>query len=226
MNQKKKITPHYLYYKSGVGFTLLELLIVIAILAILSATLLFLVNPVEIFKKSRDTKRVSDLREISKTISYLIEQTGGTLDMDGPFQSNTCQGEASQTIYLSLVDSLSSTCQTLITNGSLPSPPAGWQYHCPNSQNDLAKVDGNGWLPINFLQTTYLTSKIAVDPLNQANGASQELFYSYVCNNSSKTFEINCMLESNKYSSLMSDDGGNENTKYEIGNDLSLTPSF
>ena len=225
MNQKKKLTPHHFWNKSDTGFTLLELLIVIAILAILSATLLFLVNPVEIFKKTRDTKRVSDLKEMSKTISYLIEQTGGTLDMDGPFQSNTCYGETDQTIYLSLVDS-TSTCQTLRTSGDLPDPPAGWKYHCVTSQSDLAKVDGSGWLPINFSQTTYLTSKIAVDPLNQANGASQELFFSYVCNNSSKAFEINCMLESNKYSSLMSNDGGNENTKYEIGNDLSLTPSF
>ena len=224
MNQKKKFSPYHFCYKNT-GFTLLELLIVIAILAILSATLLFLVNPVEIFKKTRDTKRVSDLKEMSKTISYLIEQTGGTLDMDGPFQSNTCYGETDQTIYLSLVDS-TSTCQTLRTSGDLPDPPAGWKYHCVTSQSDLAKVDGSGWLPINFSQTTYLTSKIAVDPLNQTNGASQELFFSYVCNNSSKTFEINCMLESNKYSSLMSNDGGNENTKYEIGNDLSLTPSF
>jgi len=225
MNQKKKLTPHHFCCKNT-GFTLLELLIVIAILAILSATLLFLVNPVEIFKKTRDTKRVSDLKEMSKTISYLIEQTGGTLDMDGPFQSDTCQDGGSPTIYLSLVDS-TSTCQTFITNGDLPNPSLfGWQYHCVTSQSDLAKVDGSGWLPINFSQTTYLTSKIAVDPLNQINGTGQGLFFSYVCNNSSKTFEINCVLESNKYSSLMSNDGGDKDTKYEIGNDLGLIPSF
>ena len=222
MNQKKKLTPHHFCYKST-GFTLLELLIVIAILAILSATLLFLANPAEIFKKTRDTKRVSDLKEMSKTISYLIEQSGGTLDMDGPFQSNTCQGEASQTIYLSLVDS-TSTCQTLIDNGDLPDPPSGWQYHCVTSQSDLAKVDGSGWLPINFLQATYLTPKIGVDPLNKTNGTGQGLFFSYVCDNDSKTFEINCVLESNKYSSLMSNDGGDKDTKYEIGNNLRLIP--
>jgi len=48
------------------GFTLLELLVVIAIIGVLSS--LFVSNYMEIRKKSRDAKRMADLREIQKAL--------------------------------------------------------------------------------------------------------------------------------------------------------------
>ena len=52
---------HNLVKKPAKGFTLLELLIVIAIIAVLSVILVLVLNPAETLKKSRDTQRMSDL---------------------------------------------------------------------------------------------------------------------------------------------------------------------
>lgn len=48
------------------GFTLIELLVVIAIIGMLSS--LFVSNYMEIRKKSRDAKRMSDLKQIQKAL--------------------------------------------------------------------------------------------------------------------------------------------------------------
>jgi len=50
------------------GFTLLELLIVIGIIAILSVALVFVLNPSEALKKGRDSQRISDLTTLKKAI--------------------------------------------------------------------------------------------------------------------------------------------------------------
>jgi prepilin-type N-terminal cleavage/methylation domain-containing protein len=43
------------------SFTLIELLIVLAIIAILATILILTINPGGIFSRARDTKRISDL---------------------------------------------------------------------------------------------------------------------------------------------------------------------
>ncbi len=48
------------------GFTLIELLVVVAIIGVLSS--LFVSNYMEIRKKSRDAKRMADLKEIQKAL--------------------------------------------------------------------------------------------------------------------------------------------------------------
>jgi len=53
------------------SFTLVELMIVIAILAILSAIVIFALNPARIFDNFRDTKRVTDIQSINKAIIFM-----------------------------------------------------------------------------------------------------------------------------------------------------------
>ncbi|MDD4784507.1 MAG: prepilin-type N-terminal cleavage/methylation domain-containing protein, partial [Candidatus Pacebacteria bacterium] len=53
------------------SFTLVELMIVIAILAILSAIVIFALNPSELFKKSRDSRRITDIQTLYKGISFM-----------------------------------------------------------------------------------------------------------------------------------------------------------
>jgi prepilin-type N-terminal cleavage/methylation domain-containing protein len=53
------------------SFTLVELMIVIAILAILSAIVIFTLNPNEIFKKNRDSRRVADIQMLYKGITFM-----------------------------------------------------------------------------------------------------------------------------------------------------------
>lgn len=54
------------------GFTLLELLIVIGILAILSTTMILVINPAEMLRKARDSQRLSDLNTLKKAISLYL----------------------------------------------------------------------------------------------------------------------------------------------------------
>jgi len=65
------------FVKKGVNsnckssFTLVELMIVIAILAILSAIVIFALNPTELFKKSRDSRRLADMNILYKAITFM-----------------------------------------------------------------------------------------------------------------------------------------------------------
>src|SRR5437867_2269882 len=57
------------------GFTLLELLIVIAIIAILSAVTVIVLNPAEMLRKARDSRRISDMSNIRTAIAIWLTTT-------------------------------------------------------------------------------------------------------------------------------------------------------
>src|SRR3972149_5616360 len=66
------------------GFTLLELLIVITILAILTLVVVLFINPVEMLKKSRDVQRMSDMATTqSAIVLFLQDKTSNTLGAGG-----------------------------------------------------------------------------------------------------------------------------------------------
>ncbi len=60
--------------KQDKGFTLIELIIVITIIAILGASIISLINPFEIQKNSRDSVRVSNLNSISQALELYFAQ--------------------------------------------------------------------------------------------------------------------------------------------------------
>lgn len=79
-------------------------------------------------------------------------------------------------------------------------------------------ADGKGWIKFENLTTKGLSSYIATlptDPIN--NGIHIYRYYS-----DGLSYEINTILESDKYSNYMSKDGGNDNGMYERGLNLSL----
>jgi len=60
------------------GFTLLELLIVIGILAILATVVALVLNPAELLGQARDSQRLSDLRTINSAIGLWVASASST----------------------------------------------------------------------------------------------------------------------------------------------------
>ena len=54
------------------GFTLVELLVVVAILGILMVAVVLAINPVEIMKKGRDSTRLSDMDTLRKAVDLAV----------------------------------------------------------------------------------------------------------------------------------------------------------
>lgn len=68
------------------GFTLIEILVVIGMLAILSTIVLVAVNPLRQFAQARNTQRQNDVAAVLNAISERIADNGGT------FLSNSSDG--------------------------------------------------------------------------------------------------------------------------------------
>ncbi|MDP1706681.1 MAG: LamG-like jellyroll fold domain-containing protein [bacterium] len=186
------------------SFTLIELLVVIAILAVLSVAVVFIINPSDIIKQSRDTNRLTDLNNLNKAL--------GIFDVTNP---NDFTGTSS-IIYVSLSDT-SGTCANL----GLPSLPGGYAYRCVTSST-LTKIDGTGWIPINFASVSYGSpiQRLPIDPVNTSTTGE---YYSYVTGGS---WELNAILSSNKYRN--DDDITKTNLPgvLSIGSDKTLNPVY
>ncbi len=191
-------------YQNKYSFTLVELLIVIGILAILTAAIVIVLNPAELLKQARDSKRLQDLTSIDNS-----------LQVSQAIYPDISLGTAS-TVYVSIADT-TSTCANL----GLPSLPSGWSYNCVTSAN-LVKSDGTGWIPVNFQDTNLVGAiQISALPIDPVNTTSTGLYYTYAMGGS---YEFNTLLESNKYRATTDDDGGDSYSIYEKGSDLDLLP--
>ncbi|OGM92103.1 hypothetical protein A2935_02040 [Candidatus Wolfebacteria bacterium RIFCSPLOWO2_01_FULL_47_17b] len=189
------------------SFTLIELLIVIGILAILTAAVVILLNPAEMLKKGRDGTRMQDIASLDTTISLLETQV-----------SNLDLGIA-QTLYISIPDpSLSGSSTSTCSSLGLPTLPSGYTYHCV-SQDNLRNVDGTGWLPVDFTQSG-ITSLPAL-PIDPTNSTSTGLFYRYIPGGS---YHLEALLESNSYLATAQSDGGSSPSAFEKGSNLTLMP--
>ncbi|MDD4931798.1 MAG: prepilin-type N-terminal cleavage/methylation domain-containing protein [Candidatus Colwellbacteria bacterium] len=188
------------------SFTLVELLIVIAILAVLAAAVVVVINPGEMLSQSKDAERVVDLKNISKAIT--------SVQAENP---SAAMGSAN-TVYISIPDT-SSTCATNIAN--LPSLPTGWAYHC-STTTDYRKVDGTGWLPIDFRNSAGGgLATLPIDPVNIPTPGRQ--YYAYATN-VDKQFEIGAAMESQKYILNAQKDGGDQLARVEMGSFLTIFP--
>ena len=189
------------------SFTLVELLVVIALIAVLAVAVILSLNPSELLKQGRDSTRLSDLQKLNRSLSWFEADTGGTGFMG-----------SSSVIYVSVPDT-SPTCSNL----GLPTPPPGWSYHCVTQEN-LQKTDGSGWIPVNFNQISFgkTLTKLPIDPINQTSTGN---YYTYTYNQQIGKYEINTRFESTKRQELASSDGGDNDNVYEQGQDLSLIPN-
>ncbi|MFV1917304.1 MAG: type II secretion system protein [Patescibacteria group bacterium] len=75
--------------KRSAGFTVIELLIVIGIIAMLASTLAVVINPARQLAKARDTERETDLYGILAAVyQYQAEHSGALPDTDGNPQTS------------------------------------------------------------------------------------------------------------------------------------------
>ena len=113
--------------KSG-GFTLIEILVVIGIIAVLAAVVLVAINPGRQFKIARDSQRISNVTAILNAISQNIAENKGI------FKCASFDIPATSTVikYNSSTDTIA---PCLIPNyiSSLPFDPSATGAHFTNS---------------------------------------------------------------------------------------------
>lgn len=226
--------------KREAGFTLLELLIVIAIIAILSIALVFMLNPAETLKKARDAQRISDLKSVKTALGIML--TSSSAPRLDTATSLICTTNASGDPQSAKIAYSVSPAPSLVGTHNVGSDGSGsfttGQQHSSVNATSTGKVDGTGWIPVNLKALTGGTpiASFPVDPVNTVSGtlASTDLVYRYACQNGATggkppyIFEINAVLESNAYTvedNKMANDGGDNEGKYETGNSLNLLPA-
>lgn len=209
------------------GFTLLELLIVISIIAILSVALIFVINPAETLRKSRDAQRMSDLSTMKTALALYLTSTT-TPYLGGNATNATCRTSASSTAWATGNFVYYSSSGQTITDTTLDT--STFLRAATSSVSNLALTDGNGWIPVNFDSLTGGSpiSNIPVDPVNTIAApltavTNADLVYRYVCMQTPLSFEIDAALESIAYaSSSPTTDGGNNSNLYEVGTNLKI----
>lgn len=170
------------------GFTLIEILLVIGIVAVISTVVVLALKPQEIMRQARDARRIAEVATINKAIAFVNAQKG-----------SQSLGDPTK-IYVSLPDDVSPLCTS---HTDLPLPPPGYAYSCVTTAN-FRKIDGMGWIPFDFRVTGGNPfSGLPVDPLNTALSG---YYYIYVANTN---YAVVALLESEKYlkRSAIQDDG-------------------
>ncbi len=122
------------------GFTLVELLIVIGILAILAAAVVVVLNPAELLKQARDSQRLSDLANINSALALYVASTSTAVATTTPqTTTNACAAAC---------------CGHAIT---------------ATYDADRA-VDGTGWVAVNLAGLTGGSPlpALPIDPVNTA----------------------------------------------------------
>lgn len=205
------------------GFTLLELLIVIAIISILFVAVVVTLNPAETLKKARDTQRVTDLSTLKTAISLYVNET--------PSPSMGTHNK----VYLS-VDKAAKDATAKTPSGVDASSVAYSNFVQVATANLIGDAAGSGWIPINFAGMSIGSplSNLPKDPVNTlaaATPANSDLCYRYVVD-ANYYFEIDATFESTYYKTTINldgSDGGNSVEDvvnnvdlYEVGTKLNL----
>lgn len=174
------------------GFTLLELLIVIGILAILSTTIVLVINPAELLAKARDSQRISDLNTLKTAIAFYMTEK------PDPFIGTYDQTYSHVSGVKCATTESSSASTTPDINGT------GW------IPINLASLPGGS--PIGALP---------IDPSPTSKDAADGRYYVYLVNDAATGFKLISRMESTYYktdpNNVGKNDGGEEEQLYEVG---------
>ena len=181
------------YLNEG-GFTLVELLVVIAILAVLAVTVVVILNPGELIRQARDSTRISDLAALNSAIALYLSDVASPSIGNAAFCTSGALTKGTKACTASTSTVVTGTGWVTINFGGI------------SSGSPLARLplDPNNGSP------------------NCGSGADA-CFYEYIPNSASSTYELDASMESTKYaagggSDVETTDGGSSVTAYEIGN--------
>lgn len=158
------------FKKSVRGFTLVELLIVIAILAILAVIANLVINPIEIMKQGRDSDRLTSLSTLQQAINVAAQEATNSSDkiLCYPDGGVSCTGysdvagpKADGTGWVKV--NLSG--QTMVKMPTLPIDPSGGRY--------TYHSDGKDWEITAVLESEKYKGKMTTD--GGANNALYQL---------------------------------------------------
>lgn len=204
------------------GFTLIELIIAIAIIAVLGITVIVFINPIRIFREGRDSQRIADIEQMNRVMSLYVANVG-----DLPV--SICNGK----------------CHAVVPAGmGLGTAPRCGQRYDPTNYpiigvkngttvtTTVQAIDGTGWVPVDLRpMSAGIGVPIAAWPIDpktvvNLNGSNNVIvdtsnYYSFACYDSA--WEFTAHMESARYASSNSEmDGGTDPRLYEVGTDVEL----
>ena len=224
------------------GFTVLELLIVIAIIAILSVVLIVALNPAETLRKTRDSQRISDLSSLKTALGIYVTTITDPL-LDNTSGNTLCVGgSGDDSIWISVP---TATDGETLTGAPAGTPPTGFVFVQTASNAAASGISGSGWVPVNLAGVTGGSpiSNMPLDPINDLSittggttastaGAvtNSAQMYRYSCAVTNVVFELNARLESTAFGVGGTDDkaakdGGNNANLFEVGTSLTILPN-
>lgn len=213
--------------KQTKGFTLIELIITVSILAVLIAAIVVALNPAEQLKRSRDAKRVADLDAMKTAINLYLAQATTTINLSGDTTANNrCSGGAGVATIFANTGAASSS---LNSNG-LIAPMSVFVTSTAQAvaTSSAAQVDrASTWMPAVLGQTPggAPLAQLPLDPTN-GTGANANFYYAYACK-TTNAYEFTARLESTYFTNdldLDGTDGGNSSSTYEVGTDETIVP--
>jgi type IV pilus assembly protein PilA len=146
--------------KKNKGFTLIEILVVIGIIAILAAVVLIAINPARQFKQANDSQRTANVNAILNAIGQYIADNKGTIPSEIP--SNTADDIAGEEVDLCAIlvpKYLSSLpVDPKVTSGPISKDKCSTKY---NTEYQVKK-DTDGRVTVSAPNTEIATSPISV----------------------------------------------------------------
>lgn len=215
------------------GFTLLELLIVIALLSILAVVVILVLNPAETLRKARDSQRLSDLSSVKSAIGLLLSDVASP-DLDAGGIGNNCEGTGTEVSI-----TFGSVAVGLQVTAGLTAVGTGFTLGTETFgtlSETVAGVDASGWMPINLglIGGGSPLGSLPIDPAPTVTTATDVIegtlatgdrLYIYGCSGLNFPFEIDTNLEAASNVGAGNrefTDGGNNNNVYEVGTNLNV----